>query len=653
MGPRQAPCPNCGGPIELKLGVSHACVCPYCRFAVVRTDRDLQSIGKVSDLVPTAPELATGDRAYFEGDELCRGRAHSARPRPRALGRVLRRQLAHAVVGLARQSAGSLVPDRGGDDERPRAFVADAASRRARPFLPGIPGMWSVSEQGQSRTLSAEGELPYPVRGGEQGWYVDLEGPNGAFATIDYGDGQQAPSVFVGKVLSPEQLRLERANPQRPIEKVDTSRLRCPSCGAPVPLLVPDRAERAGCGHCGALLDYDKGAFRVLAAMEKARSRALIPLGKEGTLLGEQVVCLAFMERATWVDGMEFRWREYLLYSEAKGYRWLMEDNGHWTWMEPVSSGELGRDGGGVSCQGRRHRLFSQQNVSVVGVVGELYWKVEAGETTYTSDYIAPPFMLSEERSSSEVNWSVGRYVEPEEIQKAFGLEGAMPPRVGVGFCQPNPHSLKFAGAVAGLLMPLLCVLFMFFEVVGQHPHVASLDVTMPPVPGPYEAAPAGAQHALHRRSRADHAACRSADERAEPIRRRRRRAREPDQRRDAALLRRYRLLHRLRRRALERGLAEHAGLRRPRHAGPLRARARTTLGDPSAAGRADDADAAERDAERLLPRTKPGLVLRRVLVVAPAFRVDRDAAWAVRSEAQRELEPLMGSVGARTESSC
>ncbi|MEZ4248143.1 MAG: DUF4178 domain-containing protein, partial [Polyangiales bacterium] len=269
-----------------------------------------------------------------------------------------------------------------------------------------------------------------------------------------------------------------------------TSRLRCPSCGAPVPLLVPDRAERAGCGHCGALLDYDKGAFRVLAAMEKARSRALIPLGKEGTLLGEQVVCLAFMERATWVDGMEFRWREYLLYSEAKGYRWLMEDNGHWTWMEPVSSGELGRDGGGVSCQGRRHRLFSQQNVSVVGVVGELYWKVEAGETTYTSDYIAPPFMLSEERSSSEVNWSVGRYVEPEEIQKAFGLEGAMPPRVGVGFCQPNPHSLKFAGAVAGLLMPLLCVLFMFFEVVGQHPHVASLDVTMPPVPGPYEAAP-------------------------------------------------------------------------------------------------------------------------------------------------------------------
>lgn len=484
MGPRQAPCPNCGGPIELKLGASHACVCPYCRFAVVRTDRELQSIGKVSDLVPTAPELTTGDRAYFNGDELVVG------------GRM---QLDHGrgpwdeffVVSSRTQTWGWLAKAQG------RWYLTAAATtsgpvppwQSLRPgaqgaFLPGVSGVWSVAEQGQSRTLSAEGELPFPVRGGEQGWYVDLEGADGAFATIDYGDGSAPPQVYVGRVLAPDQLRFERSNPQRPTEKVDTSRLRCPSCGSPVPLLVPERAESAGCGHCGAILDYDKGAFRVLAAMQKARSRALIPLGTEGTLLGEQVVCLAFMERATWVDSQEFRWREYLLYSAAQGYRWLMEDQGHWTWMAPISSGDLGIEPAAVSYRGQRHRLFSQQNVSVVSVVGELYWKVEAGETTHTADYIAPPHMVSCERSSSEVSWSIGQYIEPNEVKKAFGLPVEMPPREGVGFCQPNPHSLKLTGAVAGLLMPLLCALFVFFELSGQHPHLAHLDVTMPPMAG-------------------------------------------------------------------------------------------------------------------------------------------------------------------------
>ena len=51
MGPRQGSCPNCGGPIEFKLGSSAALVCPWCRHSVVRTDRDLRSFGKVADLV--------------------------------------------------------------------------------------------------------------------------------------------------------------------------------------------------------------------------------------------------------------------------------------------------------------------------------------------------------------------------------------------------------------------------------------------------------------------------------------------------------------------------------------------------------------------------------------------------------------------------
>ncbi|MBX3251577.1 MAG: DUF4178 domain-containing protein [Myxococcales bacterium] len=488
MGVRQAPCPNCGGPIEIKLGSSYALVCPHCRFSVVRTDRDLQSIGKVSDLVPTSPELALGDRAYLgqagNTEELVVG------------GRV---QLDHGrgpwdefYVSSTRTGVWGWLAKAQGRWYLTSPYALPApvpawqqlSAGAQGAFIPGIPTVWSVAEQGTSATLSAEGELPFPVRGGERGWYVDLEGPGGAFATIDYGDGSRAPTVYVGNVVAPDALRLDRAGGPRVVEKVDASRLRCPQCGAPVPLTVPEEAERAGCGHCGALLDWRQGNFEIVAAMEKARRAAWIPVGAEGTLFGEKLTCIGVMERSTWSHGEEFRWTEYLLHVDGQGgYRWLMEDNGHWTWLSPMSSGDVAVQMSRVRFAGKDYRIFSGQNVTVRSVVGEFYWKVEAGETTYTRDYIAPPLMVSEERGDNEVNWTAGRYVEPREIQKAFGLERT-PPRSGVGFCQPNPHSVAKASLVAGLLLPLLCVLFIFFELAGDRPRVASLGLTVPPVAG-------------------------------------------------------------------------------------------------------------------------------------------------------------------------
>ena len=66
-------CPNCGGPIEMKLGTSWVVVCPWCRHTVMRTDRDLQTLGKVADLVPTAPAHAVGDSGTVGGHPILVG----------------------------------------------------------------------------------------------------------------------------------------------------------------------------------------------------------------------------------------------------------------------------------------------------------------------------------------------------------------------------------------------------------------------------------------------------------------------------------------------------------------------------------------------------------------------------------------------------
>ena len=72
--------------------------------------------------------------------------------------------------------------------------------------------------------------------------------------------------------------------------------------------------------------------------------------------------------------------------------------------------------------QGVDYRRFARTNATVSLVLGELYWKVEVGETVAATDFIAPPRILSCEQSDDEVVWSAGEYVHGDELRKVFGL---------------------------------------------------------------------------------------------------------------------------------------------------------------------------------------------------------------------------------------
>ncbi len=492
---RQTKCPNCGGPIEFKLGSSWALVCEYCRFSVMRTATDVRAIGQVADLVPTAPEVAVGDRVTISGTDW------------RVGGRM---QLDHGrgpwdewyVMNAETQQWAWLAKAQG------HWYLTYPVAIQSAPpgwqsLMPGMQGMlipgtqrsWTVAERGQSRLLSAEGELPFPVVPNAQGWFADLSGPGGAFATIDYGDGSQQAKVFVGQQYAPDRVTIHRGGmAPRPVQKVDTSRLRCPRCGAPVPLHVPETTERVSCGSCRALLDWNQGNFQFLKEIEKARSAPLIPLGTEGTLRGEKLLCIAYIERSTTIDYDNFYWREYLLHG-ANGYKWLMEDNGHWTLLKSVAAGELKIAPLDVEHEGRRYRLFNRVTGEVRHVVGEVYWRLEAGEKGELSDFIAPPYIVSEERNDKEIIWSAGEYIPSKEIEVAFGIKRTMPVQTAVGLCQPNPHKVRRASIFAAGLVGLLAALFVFFEVMGDHAQV----VTRAHVPMPISSGPVPANHAPYR----------------------------------------------------------------------------------------------------------------------------------------------------------
>jgi hypothetical protein len=451
---RQAECPNCGAPIAWKLGASAAQVCGHCRFAVVRSDRDLRTIGKVADLVPTAALIGVGDKGQIAGAGF------------EVLGRL---QLDHGkgpwdewYLGFHDGRWGWLAHAQG---KWYLTFVAEGEGyppfEHMNPGQGGVlPGggqaTWIAQERGTSRVVSAEGELPYATMPGGQGRYVDMVAAGGGFATLDYGDGSTPPRFFVGREYPRDDVQWSAAVGPRPTQQVQVQDLQCPNCGGPCPIVRPDTTERVACRYCKALLDFNQGNLALLEQLAAHAIEPLIPLGQEGSLDGEQLICIGLVERSVRVDGVVYKWREYLL-SCAGGYRWLMEDSGHFTYVRSITAADIEEVVGGVLYQGKKHKLFSSAGPRVEHVIGEFYWKVSVGDEARTEDYIRPPGIVSVERTDNEVVWSAGRWVAGKEVWKAFSLPGKPPKPWDVAPAQPNPSKPLIAVLTALLLSVAGC----------------------------------------------------------------------------------------------------------------------------------------------------------------------------------------------------
>lgn len=103
---------------------------------------------------------------------------------------------------------------------------------------------------------------------------------------------------------------------------------------------------------------------------------------------------------------------------------------------------------------GRTYRHFQTSWPKVTYVLGEFPWEAKVGDEARTRDFIHPPYLLSQEKSGSDLTWSHGEYLEPSEVWAGFGLGGEPPGRRAAAPAQPNPHDdswsfLKVWGSLA------------------------------------------------------------------------------------------------------------------------------------------------------------------------------------------------------------
>ena len=117
-------------------------------------------------------------------------------------------------------------------------------------------------------------------------------------------------------------------NPAKPTVKA----LNCPGCGAPITLRALGQALSVACGSCHAILDAKDSNLKILQSFRQIVSSdpPLIPLGTRGKIRGNDYEVIGFERRSIKVDGIGYRWHEYVLFNPYKGFRYLTEYQGHW-----------------------------------------------------------------------------------------------------------------------------------------------------------------------------------------------------------------------------------------------------------------------------------------------------------------------------------
>ncbi len=487
-----ANCPSCGGTLEFKAGTTVVIICPFCHSAVARTDRGLNDIGKVAEIVQSGSPLRIGLRGIWRGERFeLTGRVQNRHE----LGGVWDEwyvSFANGWLGWLAEAQGKFyltfhqklsdsTPLPAFDELQPGQTIVIEVQNGQRFTL-------TVNEKGIAEAIAAEGEIPYAFVPNQRRLFADLSGVNNVFATLDF--ETSPPILFLGTEVTLKDLGLETLKAaERPKKQVSAININCPNCGGPLSLQAPDKTERVACPYCDSLLDANEGKLTWLQTLKPSpyEKEFALKIGMEASLgeltSNEKMKIIGAMVRSVEIDGEKYFWHEYLLYNPMIGFRWLVHSDDHWNFVEPVNAAEINQSttSRSVFFRGKSFQIFQDALARVEYVTGEFYWRVEQGETVRAVDYVNPPLILSCEMTEKEINWSLGHYLTVSEVQKAFRVDNLPKPSLfPPAPNQPFPYYFYLKWGLASLLL-LIIISIVLSLFSGTERVVLSQTITIAP----------------------------------------------------------------------------------------------------------------------------------------------------------------------------
>ena len=219
----------------------------------------------------------------------------------------------------------------------------------------------------------------------------------------------------------------------------------CPNCAGSVNIRAIGSSINVVCSYCSSVIDTNDENYKVVDTFtNKIKRRQVIGLGQRGELYGTLWEVIGYMERVE--QSGTYTWSEYLLFNPLKGFRWLTEYAGHWSFVTTLKDHLEEHPPNNplyASYKNKEYTTFSIGTATVTFVIGEFYWQVRIGEKVDMIEFISPPETLTLEKNSEERVWSVGLYTSAEIIKNAFQVEVPMPFQNGVAPNQPSPLGIE------------------------------------------------------------------------------------------------------------------------------------------------------------------------------------------------------------------
>lgn len=268
--------------------------------------------------------------------------------------------------------------------------------------------------------------------------------------------------------------------------------INCTSCGGSLALYGGHRVRTLTCGYCGSVMDAHAD-YRVLEQFKNLqRPNSPLKIGMELTIKGVSQTVIGVIEYAMREEGITYSWISHQLYSPTHGYSWLTLEDGHFVFSyrvrdlpQPLKATYLAPKTS-IRAMGRTFLKYESVNAHIRYVEGELTWVAKIGDTVAETEAVDPPYIFSYESTQSEIEYSLGEYLDPETMTAVLGSDIPVLPGHGVHPAQPfRPGTLTRGAFWGGLIFaPIAVIALLVVLAIGGGTVIQQATVADPATGG-------------------------------------------------------------------------------------------------------------------------------------------------------------------------